>query len=253
MKNLNESTAIIDTAETPPAPKQSLWLNIEQTLAADIAEGALAPGARLPSEHALAERLGVNRHTVRQAISSLAAKGLVEVAHGSGSYVTEFAVDLILGKRTRHSQNLAASGLSGALRVVNGATIEAPRDISTALEIRAGAAVLMLHTVGDAEGRPICYGQRFFPAKRFPNLQAIVEDTGSITKAFASYGVNDYTRRQSTVTAQIPEPDVARHLAQSRLRPVLYVESINVDDANKPIEYARMCFAGDRVKLIYTP
>jgi GntR family transcriptional regulator, phosphonate transport system regulatory protein len=253
MKNSNEPIAIVTPGVTPPIPKQSLWFNIEQSLAADIAEGAFAPGARLPSEHALAERLGVNRHTVRQAISSLAAKGLVEVAHGSGSYVTEFAVDLILGKRARHSQNLAASGLTGALRVVQGATIDAPSDISAALELRIGAKVLLLHTLGDAEGRPICYGQRFFPAKRFPNLQSIVEETGSITKAFATYGVNDYTRRQSAITAQIPEPDVARHLVQSCRRPVMYVESVNVDDANKPIEYARMCFAGDRVKLIYTP
>lgn len=45
-------------------------------------------GARLPSERELAERLGISRTTLREALSTLEAIGLVEVRHGSGSYVT---------------------------------------------------------------------------------------------------------------------------------------------------------------------
>lgn len=45
-------------------------------------------GDRLPSERELAERLGVSRTIVREAISTLEAIGLIEVRHGSGSYIT---------------------------------------------------------------------------------------------------------------------------------------------------------------------
>jgi GntR family transcriptional regulator, transcriptional repressor for pyruvate dehydrogenase complex len=49
--------------------------------------GILAPGSRLPSERELAEQLGVSRSTVREAVQFLGALGLVEIRHGSGTFV----------------------------------------------------------------------------------------------------------------------------------------------------------------------
>lgn len=65
-------------------------------LRALIADGALRPGDRLPSEGELCERLGVSRGSLREAIRMLAALGVLETRHGSGSYVGELrAADLI--------------------------------------------------------------------------------------------------------------------------------------------------------------
>jgi GntR family transcriptional repressor for pyruvate dehydrogenase complex len=52
-----------------------------------IDEGELGPGAQLPAERELAERLGVSRGTVREAVQFLQALGLVEIRHGSGTFV----------------------------------------------------------------------------------------------------------------------------------------------------------------------
>ncbi|UJP09954.1 FadR family transcriptional regulator [Microbacterium sp. KUDC0406] len=61
-----------------------------------IADGALRPGDRLPSEGELCEQLGVSRGSLREAIRMLAALGVLETRHGSGSYVGELrAADLI--------------------------------------------------------------------------------------------------------------------------------------------------------------
>jgi DNA-binding FadR family transcriptional regulator len=59
----------------------------DQILAA-IKRGELAPGAPIPSERQLGETFGVSRVSVREAIRSLEAMGLVEVHHGRGSFVT---------------------------------------------------------------------------------------------------------------------------------------------------------------------
>ena len=55
----------------------AVWRQIVEHLVADIDAGRLQPGARLPNETTLAETFSVNRHTVRRALSELAAKGLV--------------------------------------------------------------------------------------------------------------------------------------------------------------------------------
>lgn len=57
-------------------------------LAAAIAGGEFAPGARLPTEKQLVERFDVSRAVVREAIARLKTEGFVETRQGSGAYVT---------------------------------------------------------------------------------------------------------------------------------------------------------------------
>jgi GntR family transcriptional repressor for pyruvate dehydrogenase complex len=56
---------------------------------------SLQPGERLPAERQLGELLGVSRTVVREAIRSLAAKGLVRVTTGSGTYVEKLGPQLL--------------------------------------------------------------------------------------------------------------------------------------------------------------
>lgn len=56
---------------------------------AELSSGRLAPGDRLPTEHAFAERLGVSRNSVREAVRTLQSAGLVDVRHGTGTFVRE--------------------------------------------------------------------------------------------------------------------------------------------------------------------
>jgi GntR family transcriptional repressor for pyruvate dehydrogenase complex len=53
-------------------------------------------GARIPSEHALAEVLGVSRVSIREALHMLASLGLLETRHGGGTYVREYTGDIFL-------------------------------------------------------------------------------------------------------------------------------------------------------------
>jgi DNA-binding FadR family transcriptional regulator len=60
---------------------------IVETLQGEIAGGAYPPGSALPPERLIAERFGVSRNTVREAMRVLGSRGLVRVRHGSGVYV----------------------------------------------------------------------------------------------------------------------------------------------------------------------
>jgi DNA-binding FadR family transcriptional regulator len=54
-----------------------------------ILEGVLKPGEKLPSERQLAEKLGVSRPSLREAIQKLAARNLLKTRRGGGTYVDE--------------------------------------------------------------------------------------------------------------------------------------------------------------------
>lgn len=66
---------------------QKLYQRIADSIAADIAAGAYAPGTRLPAERDLAEQFGVSRPTIREAMIALEIRGLVGARKGSGIYV----------------------------------------------------------------------------------------------------------------------------------------------------------------------
>jgi GntR family transcriptional regulator, phosphonate transport system regulatory protein len=235
--------------DTDRAPKESFWTRIASDIAASISSGIYPPGERLPSEHALAELFGVNRHTIRRSLSSLSSQGLVRIAQGSGTYVEDFAVDLILAKRTRHSQSLSSAGLRGGLQVISTRTERASAVQAAALKVAVRSKLLYLEVLGEAQGQALHVSQRLFPLPRFEGLDAVAAQTGSITAAFAACGVADYTRHESRITAQMPEPQVASHLRQPVSRPVLRVESVNIDTQGVPIEFASTWFSGDRVTL----
>ena len=57
--------------------KTPIWQAISQALRDDITDGRYQPGAKLPTESKLADRFGVNRHTVRHALKSVAEDGLI--------------------------------------------------------------------------------------------------------------------------------------------------------------------------------
>lgn len=50
--------------------------------------GRYAPGDRLPSEGELAEKYGVSRSTLREAVKILAARGILELRRGTGTFIT---------------------------------------------------------------------------------------------------------------------------------------------------------------------
>src|ERR1044072_6164022 len=56
-----------------------------------IASGELGPGAKFPPEPELCDHLGVSRSSLREATRSLAALGVIESRHGSGTYVSALA------------------------------------------------------------------------------------------------------------------------------------------------------------------
>jgi GntR family phosphonate transport system transcriptional regulator len=228
----------------------ALWRQIEEILEAELAAGAWPPGARLPTESELVERFGVNRLTVRQAMSALAERGLVRIEQGRGTFVQEQVIDYPIGRRTRFSENISRQRREPDGRVLRAIEQPAPAHVARELAIETGAAVIVIERIGLADGRPISLATHYFPAERMPGLAEIIKQEHSITRALARFGVSDYVRRVTRITARPADSEETRHLNLAKYRPVLVSESVNVDTAGRPVEFGIARFAGDRVQLV---
>ncbi|HST43232.1 MAG TPA: FadR/GntR family transcriptional regulator [Conexibacter sp.] len=78
----------------------SLRGRIERHVRELIETGAIAPGERLPTERELAERLGVSRVPIREAIRTLSTQGLVDVRGRQGMYVAARDVEATVDELT---------------------------------------------------------------------------------------------------------------------------------------------------------
>ena len=74
----------------------SVTTNAIDSIRAMIRSGELRPGERLPPENELAERLGVSRGSLREAVRALSQINVLDVRRGDGTYVTSLEPHLLL-------------------------------------------------------------------------------------------------------------------------------------------------------------
>ena len=67
--------------------KKLLGSRIERQLISYIQEEPIPVGEKIPNEFELAEKFGVGRSTIREAVKGLVSRGMLEVRRGSGTYV----------------------------------------------------------------------------------------------------------------------------------------------------------------------
>src|ERR1700737_2712765 len=75
------------SASRPLVAPRSLTDQLAALITADIVEGRLASGSRLPTEQEMVAANGVSRTVVREAVAALRADGLVVVRQGVGAFV----------------------------------------------------------------------------------------------------------------------------------------------------------------------
>lgn len=231
------------------SPKPA-WVQIEEQLADRIESGALAAGERLPPERSLAESLDVSRMTVRQALASLAARGLVERGVGRGTFVRRGPrVVHDLARVSGFTEEAVRQGLEPGARIVEARERPAPDHVAGALGLEPDAPALRIERVRLAGDRPVATEDTWLPAELFPGL--LGEDlSGSIYALMRTrYGLGPVsaTERFEPVAARSYEA-VALEVREGT--PLMFIERIAYAADGTAVEFARDRHRGDRTRFV---
>ena len=123
---------------------QTLWQGIASDLENEIVAGSLARGSRLPTETMLSQRYGVNRHTIRKALSHLAEKSLIWSKRGSGVFVMQKPTVYSMGERGRFSQNLLDAGRTPSRQKLSLSQRLATHEEASSLKIKKNSKNIFL-------------------------------------------------------------------------------------------------------------
>lgn len=228
----------------------SAWRQIADRISRAIEAGDYDDTGMVPPEMLLAERFGVNRHTVRNAIAALVEDGMLRRVQGRGTLI-EKRERLVypVGRRTRFSEGLSGQAADTDIRLVSEQEMEAAGPVAGALVLAPGATVICLRTLSFADGIPVARATHYFSHARFAGIGGLLSKHRSVTHALAAFGVDDYVRLSTEVTARMASTEEAGELRLGASPIVLETVAVNADPEGVPIQYSRTLFAADRIAL----
>ena len=247
---------INDSAGSMKSKKVSLWRSISDAVRHDIERGALKGGERIPTDIELAQRFGCNKHTARRAISHLEQEGLVRVEWGRGTFVVERTSEQhsdpqghILHSLLDQHRNLPHENLRAE-------TTPATAAVARALRITVGSPCLHVALLRESGDIPLSIGINFFPLKRLPRLADSIEQVlakerlTSVGSVLKLAGVHAHRCTRIRIGARLPTAEEAVQLRVARQQPLLEIESVDVDDRDRPVLYSKTCFRADRLQFV---
>jgi GntR family transcriptional regulator len=232
-------------------PGTTLYGQIEDWLAGQIAAGALVPGDRLPTEKDLAEWFGVSRMTLRHALAELARRGLVSRTMGrhGGTFVAAPKLEQDLTTLAGFSEQLRRHGMVAGARVLSATLRPAGPAAGAALQIGEAGQAYEIRRIRLADGRPIVLERSLFPAERFEGLLECRLDGSLYELLEVKYGLRPHRAREclEPVTAGVRE---AEALLVDVGAPLMLVERTAYARSGEPLEFARDLFRGDRTRVV---
>jgi len=227
-----------------------VYIQIAQKLKKNIQEKVYTVEDKLPSEHQLSEYFGVNRHTLRRAITLLKDEGLVRTDKGRGIFVAAAPIAYPVGKRVRYNEALQAQGRRAGYKLLRTSKILADTLIAGKLEIPVGDSVAAVESLGLADDQPLNVSTSYFPLHRFPDILQQCQHLQSISRLLKNVYGCDHIRRWTDVSARLVKLQDARLLKIALNQPILLVESVNEDENGEVIEYTVTRFRGESMKLV---
>ena len=226
-----------------------LWYQLAQSLRTSILgldHGALDHEtlARLPTEAQFARHFGVSVTTVRQALASLAADGLITRHRRRGTFVNPDALRSRTLRVLGSTDAILAQQFSDEIQVLGRARVTA----GTGLAARLGTATdaVLIRRLRLDGGVPVSYAENFLRPEHADRITDEALTTAPMTKILHNDLSLPLTRIDNAVSARTASADLAALLHVEVLSPVLVSDNVTYAAGGVPVDVARIHYRGDR-------
>lgn len=228
-----------------PPPKH---VRLREAIAA-MATTDLGPGSAIPSERELMAAYAVSRATVRKAVDGLVVDGLLERAHGRGTFVARPRLESRLHLAS-FSQDMRRRGLVPSTRLLRVELARPPAEAALALGVGPDTAAWRLDRVRRADGQPIALERGWYPHEPLPDLDRH-DLGGSLYELFTTvYGLV-VDGAEQTLWGEAADAECAR-LLDAPLHTPLLVFRRDSTAGDLPMEHVVSWYRGDRYQLHMT-
>jgi GntR family transcriptional regulator len=225
-----------------------LYHQLLAVLKAEIESRKWVADEQLPNETKLAERYGVSKITVRQALQGLADLGYIRREHGRGTFVARRKFDEGPRELTSFSEEMRRHDLVASSRILGHSIVEADARVADVLGLPIKSPVFVLKRVRLAGGEPMSLQTAHIPAALVPGLE--VAENMSLYEVLQSQYHLYAARAKETYFAALAEPHAAELLGITAGSPVFAVERVTLLPNEKPFEFVQSVIRGDRYTIV---
>ncbi|MEU8382407.1 GntR family transcriptional regulator [Streptosporangium sp. NPDC048865] len=236
----------IDLDRSSPVP---LYFQVAEQISEAIRRGDLPPGSRLDNEILLADRLGLSRPTVRQAIQYLVDKGLLVRKRGVGTQVVRGQVKRSV-ELTSLYDDLRRAGQEPATRVLALGPAPVEEAVATVLGVAPGTEMLRLERIRYAAGEPLALLHNWLPSGLAPLTAEGLQERG-LYEMLRAAGVRMRVANQR-MGARAATAAEARLLGERRGAPLLTMVRTTYDDQGRAVEHGSHVYRASHYSLEVT-
>lgn len=202
-----------------------------------IAEGRYAPGEALPGEEDLARLFNVSRVTIRAALETLDALGLIERRQGAGTFVRELLrpEPLTVPMMDLAARNREIVGTTRAHVVEYGFT-PAPLHVRSHFQAQPDDLFQRAVRIRYMKKRPIMQVTTYIPEEIGRQFGPKDMEGGSLYAILQRFGIT-FGSGEQVVTAAAADPVVAERLNVAIGAPLLKVVRVHFDTMARPIQH----------------
>lgn len=224
----------------PADDRLPLYQRLRDDMLARIGSGEWQTGVAIPTEIELTRLYGVAVGTVRKAVETLVAEGMLERSQGRGTFIRRPSFDASLFRFFRH-QVSGGRPVVPRGRILTRALGPAPAPVAAALELPKKAQAIRLDRLRLVDDKPVLLEEIWLPHAPFAALMKI--DTAS----FADLLYPFYEERcgkvvasaRETLTVECAGEDDASLLSIAPGQPVVVIERLALGYDRQPLEWRR--------------
>ncbi|HWQ06339.1 MAG TPA: GntR family transcriptional regulator [Feifaniaceae bacterium] len=206
--------------------KEPAFVAIYEDLFQRLEQGEYQPGDQLPPETTLAERYGVSRNTLRQALAILCEDGRIYNVQGKGSFVCDRpnVRPICFEKLTNPAFSCATVsctgsevnyGFSPTALIVQQKMRLSPNDIALIADVRH------FH-----DETPVSYTFIEVPVKMIPDTGVDLNDSESVKTLLNNWIYDAAATALSRITFSIAEENISQHLNVPLETQIVFIEEI---------------------------
>lgn len=207
--------------------------------------------APLPSEHELAQMLGLSRGTVKKGIRTLVDEGLLVQQPGRGTYVVRPVMARpTSGHLLSFAEVMGEQGIAHETRVVTRELREASELVAQKLSLAVGERYLYLERVRSVEDKPVMYIESHLNLRACPGLDEVDFARESVFAAMERTSGQAMGRSRVAYRARVAGSHRGELLACDEHAPVLQMEQLVHLADGTPVEWGSVWLPANRCEIV---
>lgn len=228
---------------------QTLHSQLVEIIKQGIENEVWKPDSNLPSENELSKMYGVSRMTVRSVLNVLVQDKMIYKVPGKGTFVSRPKIVSNLLSQMGIQDQLEQMGYETSTRLVSIEKSLVSPKIAKILNLSINAEMYVLKRIRCIKEEPFSIHMSYIPVSLCPNLESSNLEGEQLCNILRNDYKFEIGRTVETLESTPAAIEVAKLLSVKKSFPLLQLDSIVYTEDDLPIEFSKVLFRGDKIKL----